>query len=98
MLIAAYGQEHDPETKAIPKEQMDVNEILTKFEAMKLSNEAFKTEFKLVRHLLSEDRGVRNALNLTDQRFESLRILYNLLESSYDLEISLESLKSWWNL
>ena len=39
MLIAAYGQEYDPETKAIPKEQMDVNEILTKLEAMKLSNE-----------------------------------------------------------
>ena len=39
MLIAAYGQEHDPETKATPKEKMDGNEILTKLEAMKLSNE-----------------------------------------------------------
>jgi len=59
MLIAAYRQEHDPETKAIPKEQMDVNEILTKLEAMKFSNEgggAFTTDFKLAKHLVTEDR------------------------------------------
>lgn len=60
MLIAANGQEHDPETKAIPKEEMDMNEVLTRIEGMKLS-EAVKggahvTEFQIVRHLLTEDK------------------------------------------
>ena len=40
------------------------------------------------------DRGVRHAQNLTDQRFESLQIPYNLPESSHNIEISVESLKS----
>ena len=59
MLIAAYGQDHDPETKAIPKEEMDMNEVLTRMEGMKLTTKeggAYSTEFQIVQHLLKEDK------------------------------------------
>ena len=55
MLIATYGQEYDPETKAIPKEEMDLNEISTRIEGMKLTDEgggAYTTESQIVRRLL----------------------------------------------
>ena len=59
MLIAAYGQEHDPETKVIPKEEMDMNEILTRIELIKLSNEGagdYTREFQVVQGLLTKDK------------------------------------------
>jgi len=59
MLIASYGQEHDPETKAIPKEEMDLNEISTRIEGLKLTDEgggAYTTESQIVQRLLNEDK------------------------------------------
>jgi len=59
MVIVSYGQEHDPETKAIPKEEMDLNEISTRTEEMKLTDGrggAHTTELQIVKHLLNEDR------------------------------------------
>lgn len=58
MLIAAFGEEHDPETKAIPKEKMDTNEIITRTEGLKITNEggADIRDFQVVRHLLKEDK------------------------------------------
>lgn len=58
MLIAAHGEEHDPETKAIPKEKMDTNEIITRTEGLKIPNEggADMRDFHVVRHLLKEDK------------------------------------------
>ena len=58
MLIAAHGEEHDPETKAIPKEKMDTNEIITRTEGLKIPNEggADLRDFHVVRHLLNEDK------------------------------------------
>ena len=59
MVIASYGQEHDPETKAIPKEEIDLNEILTRTEGLKLTDGgggAYTTELQIVKHLLNEDK------------------------------------------
>lgn len=58
MLIAAHGEEHDPETKAIPKEEMDTNEAITRIEGLDIPTEggAVITDFYVVRHLLKEDK------------------------------------------
>ena len=58
MLIAAHGEEHDPETKAVPKENMDTNEVMTRIEGLNIPNEggAEIRDFHVVRHLLTEDK------------------------------------------
>lgn len=58
MLISAYGEEHDPETKAIPKDEMDTNEVITRTEGLNIANEggADIRDFHVVRHLLKEDK------------------------------------------
>ena len=58
MLIAAHGEEHDPEIKAIPKENMDTNEVMTRVEGLNISHEggAEIRDFHVVRHLLTEDK------------------------------------------
>ena len=60
MVIAARGEDHDPEIKAVPKEEMDTNEALTRIEGLNLPNEdgggATTTDFHVVRRLLMEDK------------------------------------------
>ena len=58
MLIAAHGEEHDPEIKAIPKEKMDTNEVMTRVEGLNIPHEggAEIRDFHVVRHLLTEDK------------------------------------------
>lgn len=58
MVIAAHGEEHDPETKAISKEQMDTNEVITRVEGLNIPNGggAVIRDFHVVRHLLMEDK------------------------------------------
>jgi len=60
MLIAARGEDHDPEIKAIPKEEMDTNEVITRIEGLNLPNEAeggaTMTDYHVVRRLLLEDK------------------------------------------
>ena len=58
MLIAAHGEEHDPETKAVPKEIMDTNEAITRTESLDIPHEGVAeiSDFQVVRHLLTKDK------------------------------------------
>ena len=46
MVIAARGEDHDPEIKAVPKEEMDTNEALTRIEGLNLLTEDKLKELK----------------------------------------------------